>query len=282
MIVEKISIISNELKEWMQNTLNSGVAPELVVDAMIKKGFDPRFSYTTIFRMIRNHSVQTTDNCPYVYELPPIARKGSLIHTSDHVPIKVIMSIEKPFILLLDNLLSEQECDELIALSKDRLRRSKVIDSETGKEKTVPGRTSEGTEFMVLENRLIARIEKRIAELIDYPVEYSESLQVLHYNHGEEYKPHFDFFQENKVDASKGGQRIATLLIYLNDVEAGGETVFPKLGLSVSPKKGAAIYFHYGNSKGQTDRLSLHSSTPVVMGDKWVATKWIRQKKIYE
>ncbi|WP_394232442.1 2OG-Fe(II) oxygenase [Niallia oryzisoli] len=281
--MKKISTISNELKEWIQNTLNSGVNPELIVDAMIKKGFDPRYSYTTIFRLIRNQTVQTMDQQdPYIYELPPIAKKDSLIQTSDHNAIKVTLRMEKPFILYLDNLLSAQECDNLISLAKDRLRRSQVIDSETGEVKIVSGRTSEGTEFMVMENELITRIENRIAELTDYPINHGESLQLLHYNRGEEYKTHYDFFPESKVDASKGGQRIATLLMYLNDVEAGGKTIFPKLGLSISPKKGSAIYFHYGNSKGQTDRLSSHSSTPVIMGEKWVATKWIRQGKIFE
>ncbi|WP_071395252.1 2OG-Fe(II) oxygenase [Bacillus tuaregi] len=279
----KISTISNELKEWIQNTLNNGVSPEFIVDAMVKKGFAEKYAYTTLFRMIRNQPIQTIDeHAPYVVELPHIANKGNLISTTDKLDIKVTLRMEKPFILYLDNLLSSHECEKLISLAKDRLRRSQVIDAETGKEKTVPGRTSEGTEFAVMENRLITTIEKRIAALTDFPIINGESLQVLHYNQGEEYKSHYDYFPDSKVDAAKGGQRIATLLMYLNDVEAGGETVFPKLGLSLSPKKGAAVYFHYGNSKGQTDRLSLHSSTPVINGDKWVATKWIRQGKIYD
>ena len=78
----------------------------------------------------------------------------------------------------------------------------------------------------------------------------------------------------------KGGQRICTLLIYLNDVHEGGETTFPKIDLKISPKKGAAIYFHYSNHIGQTDRQSLHRSVPVLNDEKWVATKWIRQGKI--
>lgn len=67
----------------------------------------------------------------------------------------------------------------------------------------------------------------------------------------------------------------------MNDVEDGGETVFSKAGLSFVPKKGAAIYFHYGNAQGQLDRLSVHSSVPVRKGEKWAATKWIRESNIY-
>lgn len=135
--------------------------------------------------------------------------------------------------------------------------------------------------FQIGENELVDRIERRIAELTGFPIENGEGLQVLNYEIGEEYKPHFDFFPPNMVDAKKGGQRVGTFLIYLNDVPEGGETVFPKVGLSIVPRKGTAIYFHYANGNGQLDRLSVHSSVPVTAGDKWVATKWIRESNIY-
>ena len=280
--MEKITHISNELKEWLFKTLHSGVKPEQLVDALIKKGFEPKFSYTLIFQMIRNQSIDTIDGNQtlYQYEIPSIGRKGNLIHSSDR-DIKVTMRMDHPCIIYLDNFLSSEECDELIQLSKQRLHRSQVIDSETGERTTASGRTSEGTEYAINESPLIRLIEKRIEEVTDFPVENGESLQVLHYNKGEEYKAHYDFFPESKIDSSKGGQRVCTLLMYLNDVQEGGETIFPKMDLSISPKKGAALYFHYGNQKGQTDRLTLHSSVPVLNGEKWVATKWIRQGKIY-
>lgn len=279
----KFDRITNELKDWIENTLKTGVNPELVVDAMIKKGFEPRFAYSTIIKLIGNQPIQTTNNedSPYHFELPPIAHKGKLIQTSDR-QIRVLLSIERPFITYLDNFLSDAECDELISLSNERLQPSKIIDSFTGKEKQVPGRTSAGTYFHVNENAFIAKIEQRIMEITDHPVLHGEGLQVLHYQIGEEYKPHFDYFPPNKVDENKGGQRIGTMLMYLNDVETGGETVFPKLGLAVTPKKGSAVYFHYGNHLGQVDRMSVHSSIPVKAGEKWVATKWIRQNQIYE
>ncbi|MFB6466834.1 2OG-Fe(II) oxygenase [Cytobacillus sp. Hz8] len=279
----KFNRITNELKDWIENTLKTGVNPELVVDAMIKKGFEPRFAYSTIIKLIGNQPIQTTNNedSPYHFELPSIAHKGKLIQTSDR-QIRVLLSIERPFITYLDNFLSDAECDELISLSNERLQPSKIIDSFTGKEKQVPGRTSAGTYFHVNENAFIAKIEQRIMEITDHPVLHGEGLQVLHYQIGEEYKPHFDYFPPNKVDENKGGQRIGTMLMYLNDVETGGETVFPKLGLAVTPKKGSAVYFHYGNHLGQVDRMSVHSSIPVKAGEKWVATKWIRQNQIYE
>ena len=277
--MEKIKHITDEFKDWILKTLKTGTNPEAIVNAMIKKGFDPIFAYSTLMRITNNQSVSTGESGPYVYETPPIIREGNIIKTSDR-EIKILMKVDKPFVLYLDNVMSSEECDELIQMSSNRLVPSRVVDPVTGAEKVVSGRTSSGTYYQIQENPLIAKLEKRIAEITKIPVENGEGLQVLHYKIGEEYKAHFDYFPQSKIDSKKGGQRVATLLLYLNDVEAGGETIFPKIGLSISPKKGTALYFHYANSSGQVDRLSLHSSIPVVEGDKWVATKWIREREI--
>lgn len=75
----------------------------------------------------------------------------------------------------------------------------------------------------------------------------------------------------------QGGQRIATLIMYLNDVEAGGSTVFPEVGLDVLPRRGNAVYFAYCTETGVLDPRSLHGGSPVGAGEKWIATKWFRQ-----
>ncbi|GHH96720.1 2OG-Fe(II) oxygenase [Neobacillus kokaensis] len=281
--MEKIAHISSELKDWILNTLKSGVHPEQIANAMIKKGFDPIFSYKTLLKLMNNNPIETVirEPRPYLYEIPEICKKGTIISTSDR-DIKVLMKIEKPFIVYLDNVLSDEECDRLIEISISRLKPSKVVDSVTGEIKTASGRTSSGTYYQLNETALIGRIEQRLAELTDFPIENGEGMQVLNYKVGEEYKPHFDYFPENKIQLSTGGQRIGTVLMYLNNVQAGGETIFPKAGISVTPKKGSAVFFHYGNSEGQVDRMSLHSSIPVVEGEKWVATKWLRQSEIVE
>lgn len=279
--MEKIKHISGDLKEWILQTVNNGAAPEAIVNAMVKKGFDEVFALRTILRIIGNQSIETKDKqIPYLHEVPEIGQKGNTLYTSDR-EIKVLSRVEHPFILHLDNVLSMEECDELINLSMGRLEPSHVIDASTGEEIAASGRTSKGMYYTIRENSLVWKIEQIIAELTNYPIEQGEGLQVLNYKIGEEYKPHFDYFPSGQVKAEKGGQRIGTFLIYLNDVSSGGETVFPKAGVSIVPKKGSAVYFHYGNSKGQVDRFSLHTSVPVTKGEKWVATKWIRQGKIY-
>jgi prolyl 4-hydroxylase len=116
---------------------------------------------------------------------------------------------------------------------------------------------------------------------MNWPLENGEGLQVLHYPPGAEYRPHFDYFPPDQagsaVHTARGGQRVATLIVYLNDVADGGETVFPDAGIAVACRRGSAVYFRYMNGQRQLDPLSLHGGSPVRQGDKWIATRWMRE-----
>jgi prolyl 4-hydroxylase len=156
-----------------------------------------------------------------------------------------------------------------------------VVDPKTGAYDEHPDRTSSGTHFERAENEVIARIERRISELLGVPVENGEPIQVLRYLPGAEYKPHWDYFDPvqpgNATMLALGGQRVATLVMYLNDVASGGSTVFPEIGLDVLPRRGNAVYFAYAAADGQLDRRTLHGGSPVIAGEKWIATKWLRE-----
>ena len=193
---------------------------------------------------------------------------GNKIITEDR-EINIIARFEEPLVVILGNVLSHEECDELIRQSKDRMDRSKIANSQADEL-----RTSSSMFFQEGENDLVAKIEKRVSQVMNIPVEHGEGLQVLNYNIGQEYKAHFDFFK------SASNPRISTLVMYLNDVEQGGETYFPKLNLSVSPQKGMAVYFEYFYDNQDLNDLTLHGGAPVVIGDKWAATQWMRRKKV--
>lgn len=197
---------------------------------------------------------------------------GNKIKTEDR-EINIIARLEEPLVVVLGNVLSEEECDELIKLSKDKLHRSKI--GGTGEVNRL--RTSSSMFLLEGENDLVARIEKRISFIMNIPVEHGEGLQVLNYQMGQEYKAHFDFFSNSKAVTN---QRISTLVMYLNDVEQGGETYFPKLNFSVSPQKGMAVYFEYFYNDPTMNELTLHGGAPVIMGDKWAATQWMRRKRV--
>lgn len=187
--------------------------------------------------------------------------------------IHIVARLEEPLVVVLGNVLSDDECDELIRLSKDNMHRSKIGDSRQVNDI----RTSSGT-FFEEEHDILTTIEKRVASIMNIPVEHAEGLHILKYTPGQEYKPHFDYFSA----ASKASQnnRISTLVMYLNDVEEGGETYFPELGFSVSPKKGMAVYFEYFYSDQTLNEQTLHGGAPVIKGEKWLATQWMRKQRV--
>ncbi|MDR0136657.1 2OG-Fe(II) oxygenase [Metabacillus idriensis] len=187
--------------------------------------------------------------------------------------IKIIARLEEPLIVILGNVLSDEECDELISLSKDKLHRSKIgVTHEVNQI-----RTSSSMFFQENENDTISKIEKRISAIMNIPIEHGDGIQILKYSPGQEYKPHFDFFTSSSKVIKNN--RISTLVMYLNDVEHGGETFFPKLNFSVSPQKGMAVYFEYFYNDQNINELTLHGGAPVTAGEKWVATQWMRRQK---
>ncbi|WP_342559785.1 2OG-Fe(II) oxygenase [Psychrobacillus sp. FSL W7-1457] len=188
--------------------------------------------------------------------------------------IDIVARLEEPLVVVLGNMLSHEECDELIRLSMDRMKRSKIGATREVNEQ----RTSSGTFIEESENAIVAKVEKRISAVMNIPIEHGEGLQILKYSPGQEYKAHFDFFSSTSKAANNN--RISTLVMYLNDVEEGGETFFPKLNFTVTPKKGMAVYFEYFYSDQTLNELTLHGGAPVITGEKWVATQWMRKQKI--
>lgn len=195
---------------------------------------------------------------------------GNKIKTDDR-EISIIARFEEPLIVVLGNVLSDEECDEIINLSKSRMERSKIGSVREVNEM----RTSSGTFLPEVNNDVITRVEKRVSQIMNIPTEHGEGLHILNYQIGQEYKAHFDFFNSDKFVKNP---RISTLVMYLNDVEAGGETYFPHLKLSVSPQKGMAVYFEYFYQNHALNELTLHGGAPVVLGDKWAATQWMRRQ----
>ncbi|KAL4377330.1 hypothetical protein GQ457_02G019820 [Hibiscus cannabinus] len=197
-----------------------------------------------------------------------------------------------PRAFIYKGFLTSEECDHLITMAKDKLEKSMVSDNVSGKSVESTVRTSSGMFLKKAQDEVVADIESRIAAWTFLPIENGESIQILHYEHGQKYEPHFDYFQD-KFNQELGGHRFATVLMYLSDVESGGETVFPnaegaltqvkdeswsdcaKNGFAVKPRKGDALLFFSLHPDASTDAESLHRSCPVMKGEKWAATKWI-------
>ena len=195
--------------------------------------------------------------------------------------VHVLMSMRHPRVVVFGNLLSDEECNAIIAAANPRMQRSLTVDNQSGGEAVNDDRTSNGMFFQRGELDLIRRIEARIARLLNWPIENGEGLQVLHYRPGAEYKPHYDYFAPNEPGTptilKRGGQRVGTLVMYLNEPTRGGGTTFPDVGLQVVPLRGNAVFFSYDRPDPATK--TLHGGAPVLEGEKWIATKWLRERE---
>ncbi len=209
----------------------------------------------------------------------PALDDGAMSIDAGDRKVSVLVTLPDPQIVMFADFLSKNECDRLVETARPRMQRSLTTDMKTGHNKLDAVRTSSGMFFRRDENPLVRSIEARIAQLLSWPVENGEHLQVLHYRPGDRYEPHYDYFdpaaEGSAAVLARGGQRIATLLIYLREPERGGETTFPDLGLRFAAKRGCALFFSYDRPHPSTK--TLHGGAPVIAGEKWVATKWLRE-----
>ena len=179
-----------------------------------------------------------------------------------------------PFISIIDELeIDEQVYDDM--LNTSNFQRSLGYKGN-GNSSPTNIRTSStahtGDKYKSLNYHILNILEKRFKH--KYEVEYAEACQLTRYEVGQEYKSHWDYFNHvgQKVDQDR--DRKATVILYLNDDFLGGETNFDRLNITVTPKKGTALYFTYGNEN--TKELTYHAGLPVRHGIKNIATFWIR------
>ncbi|WP_343728575.1 2OG-Fe(II) oxygenase [Duganella sp.] len=197
--------------------------------------------------------------------------------------VEVLFVLKKPQVILLGNVLSDEECDAIIAHCGARYTRSTVTAEADGASVVHEGRTSEMAFIQRGETEVAERVDRRLAALAHWSPECSEPFQLQKYGVTQEYRPHYDWLDPDsaghQAHLARGGQRLATFVLYLCDVAQGGGTVFPGLGLEVFPKKGNALWFLNTDDNHQPDPQTLHGGAPVVSGTKIIANKWLRQER---
>lgn len=274
--------ITPELRRWIVEQAQAGHAAEAVLRTMIASGWQEDVALDALESTLRGHLEQQAQaqGLPPASAVPDpaLAESPVTIDAGDR-QVDVLQAMYNPRIVLFGNLLSADECEQLIALARPRMARSLTVATRTGGEEVNDDRTSNGMFFQRGENELVQRIEARIARLLNWPVENGEGLQVLQYRPGAEYKPHYDYFDPAEPGTptilKRGGQRVGTLVMYLAEPAKGGGTTFPDIHLEVFPKRGHGVFFSYDRPHPST--RTLHGGAPVLAGEKWIATKWLRQ-----
>lgn len=162
-------------------------------------------------------------------------------------------------------------CDHLINVAAPSLLPSGVVHPETGRGMRSEARTSYSMSFVPnMYDAVVAESLRRVAAIAGLPAQHAEPVGVLRYGIGQEYRPHFDFYEDPQHTA----QRVTTVFIYLNDVPEGGGTEFPRLGVTVAPERGKAVKFLNCDALGKPNPETLHAGLPVVHGEKWLVTLW--------
>ena len=197
---------------------------------------------------------------------------------------------ENPFVATYSNILTDDECEHFIAISKDNLKRALVSDNEKGY--VSQGRTGSNTWLEHDHDEIVSKVGERIAKIVNMPYENAEKFQVIYYGKNEEYKQHFDSWLHDGSTKTQrcmkwGGARMKTALCYLNDVPKGGGTKMTKLDITINPEKGKLLVFH--NTLSEIDHtrheLSEHAGLPVEEGEKFAFNLWFKEcnsKVLYE
>lgn len=304
--------ITPELSRWILDQVLAGHSPELVLQGMTKAGWQEDVAMAALEATLEKHlseqgvAVSDVANATSKDQIAAVVAKAKggaakggastekaarrsmpepdLTGSPGQVDVgdrrvSVLMSLARPRVVVFGGFLSDEECDGLIAAAMPRMARSLTVETQTGGEAVNADRTSNGMFFRRAESELVARIETRIARLLRWPLENGEGVQVLNYQPGAEYKPHYDYFDPAQPGTpnilKRGGQRVGTLVMYLNNPERGGGTTFPDVRLEVAPQRGNAVFFSYDRPHPATQ--TLHGGAPVLAGEKWVATKWLRE-----
>ena len=182
---------------------------------------------------------------------------------------------ENPNIYVVDEFLSNDECDRLIAKASSHLRPCLIKDEATGAVELDPSRTSTDANIPQREVRSIIR---KLTSLLSSDADHLEILQVLNYKEGQQFNAHTDGFQ-GPVSACgfEGANRVATVFTYLNDVVNGGQTVFPVIDLKITPKKGMAVVHFPSDLHQREDERTLHEGS-IALDEKWLLTTWLWSK----
>jgi prolyl 4-hydroxylase len=276
--------ITPELRDWIFQQAQAGQPPEAVLDAMRASGWDEDVALDALEQNLREFlaSRATAQALPPPMAVPDpdLDDSPSTLDAGDR-QVRVLAAMRSPRVVVFGGLLSDEECDEMVALARQRLKRSETLDNATGGTEVHAARTSDGMFFNRGEFELCLRIERRIARLVRWPFENGEGLQVLRYRPGAEYRPHHDYFDPvhpgSQAVLKRGGQRVGTVVMYLNMPAKGGATTFPDVELEIAPIKGNAVLFSYERPHPGT--RTLHGGAPVIEGEKWVATKWLRESR---
>jgi prolyl 4-hydroxylase len=212
-------------------------------------------------------------------DMGSLARIGAQVRQRLEADVSAFrLPTEQVEIFAIANFFTPSECTRLMAIIDAVAEPSRLFDNpyDSGFRTSYSGNMSR-------EDPFVRMIERKIDDCLGMPPANGETVQGQRYQPGQQFKPHQDYFHTTEAYwpdvRTRGGQRSWTAMAYLNSVEAGGATEFPRISLSIPPQAGALLVWNNMQRDGSPNPETLHAGRPVVRGTKYIITKWYRAKK---
>jgi len=254
--------------------LDEGFGLKNIIDNM---GYIPTANPNFIINPLKDTAV-VKENFKIQTQIQTDQANYSLVNNLQiHLPNAQNLSTDLAEFYVLDDFLNHEECKELTKITQSSMAPSRVGTTNLA-DLSNGFRTSMTSYLSALDNDFVKSINSRICSMIGINDSYSEGIQGQHYIVGQEFKAHYDYFNDKlyHLYAKTQGQRTYTFMVYLNDVEEGGETEFSRLNIKIKPQLGRAIIWNNLHPAGNPNTNTLHQSHPVVRGTKSIITKWFR------
>ena len=259
--------LTQDWLDWILENIQRGCDRSELLEILCKEGFDQTQS-----KIALGFEINSTD---VTYSVDETNRNKSIKSKSLSISFDPIRE-EGIEMYEIDNFLNEKECAAIVEVIKSKLRPSEIASNN---EYDDSFRTSSTCDLGNLNLDILKDLDRRICELIGINQSYSEIIQGQHYEVGQEFKAHTDYFEGDQINEFGGqrGQRTYTFMIYLNDVTEGGETEFYQIDRKIKPSLGKAVIWNNLDKNGSPNPKTLHHAHPVLEGSKTVITKWFRE-----
>jgi len=274
-------MLESKVGEWVKEELqNSNMDTILIISGLVGLGYATHVAYRAVLEVISPELKAQVDQIPIDVTVPWVDTSKNVIKLGDGHTVNLVATFKSPEILLIDNMLSEEECDQMVEIAKSM---NSVHSDEIDASLKRPSKYRQSKNYVPdQEIPLIKTINNRLQLLLNFDG-YSETLNITRYDTGDFYRPHTDLLlpnvehNDNYIGFNEVGQRTVSVIIYLNEVESGGETEFTHLGLKVNPRKGSAVFFYNVDKRMLINDSTTHCGCEVKNGTKYIALKMFRQ-----
>ena len=257
-----LQALDSRLNKWVRECIQLGSDLEIVLRDLRAAGLSDEVIAAAIDanRPTLDES-EAQLNPPLLRKMPPQLRR-----------------VDNPNLdlFIYDNFLSAKECERVIALANHYLTPSTLADEYHDK----AFRTSSTAHLSHLKSPVSSRLDEKICRALGITAAYAEGIQAQRYDVGQEFKPHWDWFQpDTKVylrHAGLRGNRTWTFMVYLNEEMEGGATRFTEIDFAVKPRTGTAVLWNNMNKECAPNQFTKHCGEPVTSGHKVIITKWFR------